>query len=97
MTEGVMNKVRLGRSDLMVTPICFGTSGLGDMPDTYGYGVDEARARATLQAIFDGPVHFIDTSRIYGHGPRVRGRDLATPHSFSRRPALFRRLRRCRR
>jgi D-threo-aldose 1-dehydrogenase len=68
MTEGVMNKVRLGRSDLMVTSICFGTSGLGDMPDTYGYGVDEARARATLQAIFDGPINFIDTSRIYGMG-----------------------------
>ncbi len=68
MTEGVMDKVRLGRSDLMVTSICFRTSGLGDMPDTYGYGVDEARARATLQAIFDGPVNFIDTSRIYGLG-----------------------------
>ncbi len=68
MTEGVMNKVRLGRSDLMVTSICFGTSGLGDMPDTYGYGVDEARAGATLQAIFDGPINFIDTSRIYGMG-----------------------------
>ena len=52
----------------MVTSICFGTSGLGDMPDTYGYGVDEARARATLQAIFDGPINFIDTSRIYGMG-----------------------------
>jgi D-threo-aldose 1-dehydrogenase len=68
MTEGAMNKVRLGRSDLMVTSICFGTSGLGDMPDTYGYGVDEARARATMQAIFDGPINFIDTSRIYGMG-----------------------------
>jgi D-threo-aldose 1-dehydrogenase len=68
MTEGSMNKVRLGRADLMVTSICFGTSGIGDMPDTYGYGVDEARANATMQAIFDGPVNFIDTSRIYGMG-----------------------------
>lgn len=63
-----MKKVRLGRTDLMVTPICFGTSGLGDMPDTYGYGVDAERAKATMQAIFDGPVNFIDTSRIYGAG-----------------------------
>jgi hypothetical protein len=63
MTEGSMNKVRLGRADLMVTSICFGTSGIGDMPDTYGYGVNEARAGATMQAIFDGPVNFIDTSR----------------------------------
>jgi D-threo-aldose 1-dehydrogenase len=68
MTEGVMDKVRLGRTDLMVTAIGFGTSGLGDMPDTYGYGVDEARAKATMGAIFDGPVNFIDTSRIYGFG-----------------------------
>jgi len=63
-----MKKVRLGRTDLMVTPICFGTSGLGDMPDTYGYGVDAERAKATMQAIFDGPVNFVDTSRIYGMG-----------------------------
>ena len=58
----------MGRTDLMVTPICFGTSGLGDMPDTYGYAVDADRARATMHAIFDGPVNFIDTSRIYGFG-----------------------------
>src|SRR5208337_2322681 len=68
MTEAALNKVRLGRTDLIVTPICFGTSGLGDMPDTYGYGVDAARAEATLRAIFDGPVNFLDTSRIYGMG-----------------------------
>jgi predicted oxidoreductase len=67
MTEG-MNKVRLGGADLMVTPVCFGTSGLGDMPDTYGYAVDVERAKATVEAIFDGPVNFIDTSRIYGMG-----------------------------
>jgi len=63
-----MKKVRLGRTDLMVTRICWGTSGLGDMPDTYGYGVDEGRAKATMSAIFDGPVNFIDTSRVYGMG-----------------------------
>ena len=68
MTEGATDKVRLGRTDLEVTSICFGTSGLGDMPDTYGYGVDEARARATLHAIFEGPVNFLDTARNYGLG-----------------------------
>jgi len=64
----VNEKVKLGRTDLMVTPICFGTSGLGDMPDTYGYSVDEDRARDTVRAIFDGPVNFLDTSRNYGFG-----------------------------
>jgi D-threo-aldose 1-dehydrogenase len=68
MTQAGMKKVRLGRTDLMVTPICFGASGLGDMPDTYGYGVDAERAKATIQAIFDGPANFLDTSRIYGMG-----------------------------
>jgi len=68
VSESVISKVRLGRTDLMVTPLCFGTSGLGDMPDTYGYAVDEDRARATMHAIFDGPVNFLDTSRIYGFG-----------------------------
>lgn len=38
------------------------------MPDTYGYEVDEARARATLQAIFAGPVNFLDTANNYGMG-----------------------------
>lgn len=43
-------------------------SGLGDMPDTYGYEVSEARARETLDAIFESDVNFIDTSNNYGFG-----------------------------
>jgi len=35
---------------------------------TYGYEVDEARARKTIHAIFDGPVNFLDTSNCYGFG-----------------------------
>ena len=68
MAERALNKVRFGRTDLMVTPVCFGSSGLSDMPDTYGYHVDEERALATVRAIFDGPANFLDTSRIYGLG-----------------------------
>ena len=63
-----MDKRRIGNTGLGVTNICFGTSGLGNMPDTYGYEVDEGRARATLQAVFDGPVNFLDTSNNYGFG-----------------------------
>lgn len=58
----------LSRSGLAIPALCFGTSGLGSMPDTYGYAVDDARARSTLDAILDGPVNFIDTSRNYGMG-----------------------------
>ncbi len=63
-----MEKRRIGNTGLEVTPLCFGTSALGDMPDTYGYAVGEERARATIGAIFDGPVNFLDTSRNYGMG-----------------------------
>jgi D-threo-aldose 1-dehydrogenase len=38
------------------------------MPETYGYGVDEERARATIRAILDGPVNILDTSNNYGLG-----------------------------
>lgn len=63
-----MERKQLGSTDLFVTPICFGASGLGNMPDTYGYEVDDDRAEATLQAIFHGPVNFLDTSNNYGFG-----------------------------
>ena len=68
MTPTPTQKRPLGRTGLSVTPIGFGTSGLGDMPETYGYSVEADRARATLEAIFAGPVNLIDTSRIYGVG-----------------------------
>jgi D-threo-aldose 1-dehydrogenase len=58
----------VGSTGLSVSSIGFGTSALGDMPETYGYNVDEKRARETLRAIFDGPSNFIDTSRVYGLG-----------------------------
>lgn len=63
-----MKKSRIGTTGLEVTEICFGTSSLSNMPDTYGYEVGEERARATIKAIFDGPVNFLDTSRNYGMG-----------------------------
>ncbi|WP_343079097.1 aldo/keto reductase [Ostreiculturibacter nitratireducens] len=63
-----MKKRAIGKTGLEVTDICFGASALGDMPDTYGYAVDEERARATVRAVFDGPVNFLDTSRNYGFG-----------------------------
>ncbi len=67
-TSAKVTKNALGRTGLSVSNICFGTSSLGNMPDTYGYAVDEERARETIRAIFDGPVNFLDTSRNYGLG-----------------------------
>jgi D-threo-aldose 1-dehydrogenase len=60
--------VTLSRSGLTIPTICFGTTALANMPDTYGYSVDADRARATLDAMFDGPIGFLDTSRNYGLG-----------------------------
>ncbi len=68
MPEHEVETVALGRTSLAVPKLCFGTSGLGDMPDTYGYAVNEDRAKETIRAIFAGPVNFLDTSRNYGLG-----------------------------
>lgn len=63
-----MKQNAIANTGLSVTPIGFGASGLGDMPDTYGYSVTEDRARATVRSIFEGPVNFLDTSNNYGFG-----------------------------
>lgn len=69
MADGTgVERVPLGRSGLAVSRIGFGAAALGDMPNTYGYGVDEGRARATVRAILDGPANLLDTSRNYGLG-----------------------------
>ncbi|MEM1398612.1 MAG: aldo/keto reductase [Pseudomonadota bacterium] len=60
--------VSIGATGLTATRICIGTSALGDMPDTYGYGVDEQRAIDTINAVLDSPIRFLDTSRNYGFG-----------------------------
>ena len=63
-----MDQHPIGETGLSVTGLSFGGSGLGNMPDTYGYEVSEARARATVEAIFDSPVNLLDTSNNYGFG-----------------------------
>ncbi len=67
-----MEKRQIGTTGLFVTPIGFGTAALGGMPDTYGYGIDDETAHATIREIFDGPVNLIDTSRNYGFGRAER-------------------------
>ena len=68
MSAGELQKVSIGRTGLSVSPIGFGASSIGDMPDTYGYEVGLERAHATVRAIFDGPTNFLDVSRNYGFG-----------------------------
>ena len=53
-----MQKVKLGRSDLQVTPICLGTM-------TFGEQVDEATAHAVLDRSLERGINFIDTAEMY--------------------------------
>lgn len=59
----------LGSTGLKVTELCVGTSPLASMARLYGYDVSDERAVATIDAVLDSPIRFIDTSNGYGeHG-----------------------------
>lgn len=62
----------LGRTGLLVTPLCLGCAPLGHMPETFGHGVSEAQALATLRAVFASPINTLDTAAIYGDGASER-------------------------
>ncbi len=73
MTESVSLARRLlGKTGLAVTPLCIGCAPLGDMPETFDYGVSEEQALATIRAIFVSPINFIDTAASYGDGESER-------------------------
>lgn len=75
--SGALRPRELGRTGLRVTPLCYGCAPLGSMPETFGYGVPEEQALATLREIFRGPVNFIDTAASYGDGESERRIGLA--------------------
>jgi len=58
----------LGKTGLSVTPLCVGTSPLGNFPAQYGYEVGVDQAVATITRVLQGPINFIDTSNNYGDG-----------------------------
>jgi D-threo-aldose 1-dehydrogenase len=62
----------LGATGLLVPPVCVGCAPLGDMPETFTYGVDEEQALATIRAALDGPITFLDTAASYGDGESER-------------------------
>ncbi len=55
---GLMKKIKLGSSDLQVTPICLGTM-------TFGEQVDETTAHAILDRSLERGVNFLDTAEMY--------------------------------
>jgi aryl-alcohol dehydrogenase-like predicted oxidoreductase len=60
-----MQNVKLGRSDLQVTPICLGTM-------TFGEQVDEATAHAILDRALDRGINFVDTAEMYSVPARAQ-------------------------
>lgn len=58
MNNAAMNPVRLGRSDLMVSPICLGTM-------TFGEQVSEDHAFAIMDRALERGVTFWDTAEMY--------------------------------
>jgi len=63
----------LGSTGLSVTPLCHGTSPLGNFPAQYGYEVSEGQAVATILRVLEGPINFIDTSNNYFDAERRIG------------------------
>jgi D-threo-aldose 1-dehydrogenase len=72
MTNRALDLRPLGTTGLLVPPLCVGCAPLGDMPETFTYGVAEAQALATIRAAFAGPIPFLDTAASYGDGESER-------------------------
>ncbi len=66
------SRATLGSTGLSVSPLCVGCAPLGDMPETFGYGVEEERAMRTLEAVLESPINFFDTAASYGDGESER-------------------------
>lgn len=65
-SPGRAARPELGSTGLQVGSICVGTSPLAGMAGLYGYDVSAEQAVATVQAVFDSSIDFIDTSNGYG-------------------------------
>src|SRR5260221_13808093 len=73
MTQSIpVSRRRLGNTGLTVSPLCIGCAPLGNMPETFAYGVEEEQALETIRAIFRGPIPFVDTAASYGDGESER-------------------------
>ncbi|MGZ9165871.1 MAG: aldo/keto reductase [Anaerolineales bacterium] len=63
---------RFGETDLRVTPLCIGCSGLSGSTSVSGYEVSEEQALGTLRAVFHSPINYLDTAAGYGDGESER-------------------------
>lgn len=72
MTIEALPLNRFGTTDLHVTPLCVGCSGLSSMPEVFGYEVGEEQALETLRTAFRSPIQYLDTAAGYGDGESER-------------------------
>jgi D-threo-aldose 1-dehydrogenase len=63
----------LGSTGLEVTPLCLGTSPLGNTPLPYRHDVPLEDAVATVRRAVQGPINFLDTGNNYGDAERRIG------------------------
>ncbi len=70
--DGPLPRRPFGATGLAVPPLAVGCAPLANMPETFGYGVDEERARATVRAALAGPFPYLDTAASYGDGASER-------------------------
>jgi len=77
MTQDILARRELASTGIAVPPIAIGCAPLGNMPETFGYGVTEEQAIATVREALDGPLNYIDTSAEYGDGESERRIGLA--------------------
>jgi D-threo-aldose 1-dehydrogenase len=72
MPDHTLDLRPLGVTGLLVPPLCIGCAPLGDMSETFTYGVDEEQALATLRTALESPLLFLDTAASYGNGESER-------------------------
>jgi D-threo-aldose 1-dehydrogenase len=72
VTPEAADRRPLGRTGLLVSSVCIGTSPLASIPRLYGYEVPEDRAQATVTATLGSSFNFLDTASKYGAGSAER-------------------------
>lgn len=75
-----MERRKLGKTNLFVTPVCWGCAPLGNMPKTFGHEVSAQHASnlmfTALEGMKKGSVNFFDTASIYGKSESRIGKSL---------------------
>jgi len=90
-----MEQRRLGRSDLMITPVGVGAWAMGGGGWAFAWGPqDDAQSMAAIRAALEAGWNWIDTAAVYGlgHSEEVVARAL---EGISPRPYVFTKCERC--